>query len=218
MQDTRFASPFASQSVSNSLKRPLLVAALAAACALPLLPVQAFEGITINRTMQASDGGEPFALVRGAGSSITGDNAAQQRVKELKRSVKGDFLWFQSKGKEYIVQDPAALKRAGDAWAPMEAIGAQMGGQGAEMGRHGASMGALGAKMALAAVTFNEEKMEALGKQMEEAGKPMEAAGKKMEDLGKKMEQEQRNAERTTRGVIQESLQNGTARPVAARG
>jgi len=214
MQDTRFASPFA----SRSLKRPLLAVALAAACALPLLPVQAFEGITINRTIQAADGGEPFALVRGADSAITGDAAASKRVKELKRSVKGDFLWFRDGGKEYVVQDPAALKRVADAWAPIEAIGAQMGGQGAEMGRHGASMGALGAKMALAAVTFNEEKMEALGKQMEAAGKPMEAAGKKMEDLGKKMEQEQRNAERVTRGVIQESLKNGTAKPAPVRG
>ena len=207
-----------SRFVSRSLKQPLLLAVLACACALPLLPVQAGEGKTINYNTQVSDGGEPFALARGASSVVTGDGADSKRFKELKRSVKGDFLWFRSNGKEYIVQDPATLKRVNDAWAPMGEIGAQMGGQGAEMGRHGASMGALGARMALAAITFNEEKMEALGKQMEEAGKPMEASGKKMEELGKKMEQEQRNAERTVRGVIRESLQNGTAKPVAVRG
>ena len=210
MQDTRFAS--------RSLKRPLLLAALAAACALPLLPVQAGDGITINRTMQAADGGEPFALVRGEGSTITGNEAAQKRVKELKRSVKGDFLWFRDGGKEYVVQDPAALKRLDDAWAPMKELGAQMGGHGAEMGRQGASMGSLGASMALAAVTFNREKMEAIGKQMEDAGKPMEATGKKMEEVGKRMEQVQKDAERTARGVIRESLQNGTAKPAPARG
>ena len=218
MQDSRPAFPFA----SRSLKRPLLLAAFACACALPLLSVsvsvQAGDGISFNRTMQAADGGEPYALVRGEDSSITGDAAAQKRVKELKRSVKGDFLWFRDGGKEYVVQDPAALKRMDDAWAPMKELGAQMGGHGAEMGRQGASMGSLGAKMALAAVTFNAEKMEAIGKQMEDAGKPMEATGKKMEEVGKKMEQVQKDAERTARGVIAESLRNGTARPAPVRG
>lgn len=214
MQDTRLALPFA----SRSLKRPLLLAAFAAACALPLLPVQAGEGITINRSMQAADGGEPFALVRGSGSAITGNDVDKKRVKELQRSVKGDFFWFRDGGKEYIVQDPAALKRMDDAWAPMEQLGAQMGGHGAEMGRQGASMGSLGAKMALAAVTFNADKMEAIGKQMEDAGKPMEATGKKMEEVGKKMEQVQKDAERTARGVIRDSLRNGTAKPVPLRG
>jgi len=210
----------ASRLPSASLTRPLLLAVLACACALPLLPVQAGDSNswTVNRTMSARDGGEPFALVNGAGSVITGEDADQKRVKQLKRSVNGDFLWFRQGGKEYIVTDPATLKRVGDAWAPMQALGKEMGGQGEQMGRQGAGMGALGAKMALAAVTFNEEKMEALGKQMEDAGKPMEATGKKMEEIGKRMEAAQAAAERSVRGVIAESLRNGTAKPVVARG
>ncbi len=212
MHTSRFAS--------RSLTRPLLLAVLAGACALPLLPAHALGGdndVTISRTMTVRDGGEPFALVRDGGNVITGNDADQKRVKELKRSVKGDFLWFRDGGKEYIVQDPAALQRMDAAWAPMKELGAQMGQHGAEMGRQGGSMGSLGAKMALAAVTFNADKMEAIGKQMEDAGKPMEATGKKMEAVGKKMEGVQKEAERTARGVIAESLRNGTAKPVATR-
>ena len=208
-----------SRSASRFLKKPLLLAVLAGACALPLLPVQAGDsGISVNRTMSASDGGEPFALVRGDGSVITGEDGDRKRIKELKRSVKGDFLWFRDGGKEYIVQDPAALQRMDAAWAPMKELGTQMGQHGADMGRQGGSMGALGAKMALAAVTFNADKMEAIGKQMEDAGKPMEATGKKMEEVGKKMEAVQKDAERTARGVIRDSLKNGTAKPVTTRG
>ena len=205
---------------SSSLKQPLLLAVLACACALPLLPAQAGDSNswTVNRSMTARDGGEPFALVRDGGNVITGSDADQKRVKELKRSVQGDFFWFRQGGKEYIVTDPATIKRMGDAWAPMQALGAQMGQHGAEMGRQGGSMGSLGSKMALAAVTFNAEKMEAIGKQMEDAGKPMEATSKKMEEVGKKMEQAQKDAERAARGVIAESLRNGMAKPVTTRG
>ena len=205
---------------SSSLKQPLLLAVLACACALPLLPAQAgdSDSWSVNRTMSARDGGEPFALVRDGRNLITGSDADHKRVKEIKRSVSGDFFWFRQGGKEYIVTDPATLKRMGDAWAPMQALGAEMGQHGAEMGRQGGSMGSLGAKMALAAVTFNAEKMEAIGKQMEDAGKPMEATGKKMEEVGKRMEAAQQDAERTARGVIADSLRNGTAKPVATRG
>jgi len=211
MPTRRFAFP--------SLTRPLLLATLLAACALPLLPVQAGDsGVTVNHSRQAGDGGAPFALVQGNGSTITGDDSDKQRVKALKRSVQGDFLWFRDGGKEYIVQDPATLKRIADAWAPMKALGAEMGGQGAEMGRHGASMGALGAKMALAAVTFDGDKMEAIGKEMEDAGKPMEESGKKMEAIGKRMEAMQERAERNVRVEIAGALRNGTAKPVTTRG
>lgn len=205
---------FTSPSVVRTVKRPLMLCALAAACALPLLPVQAGEGIHVTRSAGAGDGGEPYAVVRGKDDMVAGGRADSARIKELRRSVKGDFFWFRDGGKEYLVQDPAAVKRVVDAWAPMEAIGARMGGQGAEMGRHGAAMGAAGAKMALAAITFDGDKMEALGKEMEAAGKPMEAAGKKMEDLGREMEQEQRKAERTMRAEIREALRSGTARPL----
>jgi hypothetical protein len=214
MQHCRFASH------TPDFKRSLLLCALAAACALPLLPVQAMAGEAPSRSVhvgQSRDAGIPYGLVSGNGNVIAADRTDNEHVRALARRIDGDFLWFRSGGREYIVQDAATLKRVRDAWAPVEAVGAEMGGQGAEMGRHGASMGSLGASMALAAVTMNKAKMEAIGKQMEEAGKPMEAAGKKMEVLGKKMEREKEGADRIVRGAIDEAMGRGLAKP-APRG
>lgn len=55
--------------------------------------------------------------------------------------------------------------------------------------------------------------MEAIGKKMEAAGKPMEALGKKMEVLGKEMEKESHAADKVVRGLIQEALKSGLAKP-----
>ncbi len=55
--------------------------------------------------------------------------------------------------------------------------------------------------------------MEVIGKKMEAAGKPMEALGKKMEALGKEMEKESHAADKVVRGLIQEALKSGLAKP-----
>jgi beta-lactamase regulating signal transducer with metallopeptidase domain/predicted nucleic acid-binding Zn-ribbon protein len=55
--------------------------------------------------------------------------------------------------------------------------------------------------------------MEAIGKKMEAAGKPMEALGKKMEVLGKEMEKESHAADKVVRGLIQDALKSGLAKP-----
>ena len=217
MQPTRF--PFASRTIKNAL----LLSAAAAACAAPLLGVQAApaaEGLQAVRTIHQNEGGEPYALVRpgGRGTMRTGSRFGDADLESIQRSVQGEFLWFRKDGKEYIVQDPATLERVRQAWAPMEKTGAEMEKHGAEMGRHGGAMGSLGSDMALAAVTLNRAKMEAIGKKMEEAGKPMEEIGKKMEVLGKRMEAEQAVADRATRGIINEAVAGGLAKPAPRRG
>ncbi len=55
--------------------------------------------------------------------------------------------------------------------------------------------------------------MEMIGKKMNEAGKPMEALGKKMEVLGKEMEKESHAADKVVRGLIQDALKSGLAKP-----
>jgi hypothetical protein len=204
-------------SASRTIRHALLLGAAVAACAAPLLSVHAAppgEGLQAVRSMHQTEGGEPYALV--AADSHPG-KISNTDLEGIRRSVQGEFFWFRKDGKEYIVQDAATLDRVRQAWAPLEKTGAEMEKQGKEMGRHGEAMGGFGAKMALAAVTFNQAKMEALGKQMEEAGKPMEAAGEKMEVLGKQMEAQQKEADRTTRGIINESVASGTARPAPQR-
>jgi hypothetical protein len=216
MQASRF--PFSSRSIRDAL----LISAAAAACAAPLLSVHAAppsDGLRTVRAMHRSEGGDPYALVRaGSRLNMTGNNVADADLEGVRRSVRGEFFWFRKDGKDYIVQDPATLDRVRAAWAPMEKTGAEMEQHGKEMGRHGDAMGKYGNQMALAAVTLNKDKMEAIGKQMEAAGKPMEALGKKMEALGEQMEAQQKDADRTTRGIIGEALTSGTARPAPQRG
>ncbi len=55
--------------------------------------------------------------------------------------------------------------------------------------------------------------MEAIGKKMEAAGKPMEALGQKMEVLGKEMEKHSQAADKVVRGLIQDALKSGLAKP-----
>jgi hypothetical protein len=207
---------------SCRIRHALLLSAAAAACAAPLLAVHAAppsDGLQKVHAMHRSEGGEPYALVRaGSRLNMTGDNVNSADIDAVKRRVQGEFFWFRKDGKEYVVQDAATLERVRQAWAPMEKTGAEMEKQGKEMGRHGKLMGDYGNQMALAAVTMNKTRMEAIGKQMEDAGKPMEALGEKMEVLGKQMDAQQKEADQTTRGIINEALANGAARPAPQRG
>lgn len=206
---------------SRRIKHALLLSAAAAACAAPLLAVHAepaSAGLHKVRSIHRLETGEPYALVRAdSRMSMTGNNVSSEQLEALKGSVQGEFFWFRKDGKEYIVQDAATLARVRQAWAPMEKTGAEMEKHGKEMGRHGEAMGAYGNQMAMAAVTLNKAKMEAIGKQMEEAGKPMEAIGKKMEALGERMEAQQKDADRATRGIIDEAVASGAAHQAPKR-
>ncbi|MCL1633412.1 M48 family metalloprotease [Luteimonas sp. SX5] len=57
--------------------------------------------------------------------------------------------------------------------------------------------------------------MTAISAQMEEASKPMEALGRQMEALGKQQEKLSRDADRTVRVLIDESLKTGKALPTS---
>ncbi|KQQ91936.1 hypothetical protein [Massilia sp. Leaf139] len=212
----------ARHSFTSRFKHALLLGATAAACAAPLLSVQAAppsDGVHKVRAIHRGEGGEPYALVReGTRIDMTGDHVSGADIKALKRNVQGDFFWFRKDGKDFIVQDVATLERVRQAWASMEKTGAEMERHGEEMGRHGKAMGDYGNQMAMAAVTLNKTKMEAIGKKMEDAGKPMEALGKKMEVLGEQMEAQQKDADRATRGIISEAVASGKARPAPQRG
>jgi len=202
-------------------RHAVLLGAFAAACAAPLFAVQAAppaDGARTVRIVHGSEGGEPYALVRAdARLNMTTYKVDDRDIEAIRRGIKGEFFWFRKDGKDYIVQDPALLERMRQAWAPMEKTGAEMEVHGKEMGRHGEAMGKYGSRMALAAATLNKDKMEAIGKQMEEAGKPMEALGKQMEALGEKMKAQQKDADRSTRGLIGEALASGKAQPAPRR-
>jgi hypothetical protein len=142
--------------------------------------------------------GEPYALVRDGdhGITMTGDSDDRLDVKQIRKHINGDFLWFRDDGKSWVIQDPDVLAKARAAWAPMDKLGEQMDAYGREMDRHGKAMDALGKEMNQAAVHIqpDPEKMRALNRQMDELGRKMGKLGEKMA-YAKDEERVQLNAE-----------------------
>ena len=129
---------------------------------------------------------EPYAVVRAndKNTSMTGSSDDWDDIKEAKRRIGGDFLWFREGGQAWYIQDAGVLAKVDAAWAPMNRLGAQMDVVGKEMDVHGKKMDALGKDMDVAARGFKpdedklrvvEERMEALGEEMEKLGKQMGA-------------------------------------------
>jgi hypothetical protein len=204
-------------------RRTFPILCLAAACGAGPLHAGTVAETTGPRMLRVGaehTRGDPYVLVRdGGGVTKVGPGSPDAAaIKQLKRSIGGDFLWFRDEGKAYVVQDRALLDQVALAWAPLERLGKEMEAHGEQMKQHGDVMKSLGVDMTLAAVTFRPSRMEKIGKKMEEAGKPMEAIGKKMEVLGKQMEKEGENADKVVRGLIRESLANGQARPLPRKG
>lgn len=167
----------------------------------------------VDITRGSSDG-EPYALVQqeGAGISISGnysDNAALERAK---RSHRAPFIWFRNKGQSYLIDDRDLLARADQAWQPVRTLGHEMSALGKEMNEHGQQMGKLGRQIGQQAV--RGEPTESVQRKMEAHDKPMASLGERMGKLAQRQGQASAQAERTTRSLIAESLQNGKAQPV----
>lgn len=129
---------------------------------------------------------EPYAVVRAndKNTTMTGSSDDWDDIKEAKRRIGGDFLWFREGGQAWYIQDAGVLAKVDAAWAPMNRLGAQMDVVGKEMDVHGKKMDALGKDMDVAARGFKpdegklrvvEERMEALGEEMEKLGKQLGA-------------------------------------------
>jgi beta-lactamase regulating signal transducer with metallopeptidase domain len=157
--------------------------------------------------------GDAFALVNGTEQnlSVSGNAGDWSAIREIRRSIDGEFLWFRDGGKSYVVQDREVLARAHAAYEPIERLGKQMDGYGKQMDQHGKAMDALGKEMSKAAAGIRpdearihalEREMNDLGRQMGEVGaqmgqardeerKPLEARmarlSERMNELGKQM-------------------------------
>ncbi len=127
---------------------------------------------------------DPYAIVRASdkGTTMTGSSDDWDEIKEAKRRIGGDFLWFREGGKAYYIQDAGVLARVDAAWAPMNRLGAQMDVHGKEMDVHGKKMDALGKEMDVAARGFkpDETKLRAIEGRMKALGEEMEVLGKQM--------------------------------------
>lgn len=127
---------------------------------------------------------EPYAVVRAndKNASMSGSSDDWDDIKEAKRRIGGDFLWFREGGQAWYIQDAGVLARVDAAWAPMTKLGAQMDAYGKEMDVHGKEMDALGKEMDVAARGFkpDEGKLRVVEKRMEALGEDMEKLGRQL--------------------------------------
>jgi beta-lactamase regulating signal transducer with metallopeptidase domain/phage shock protein A len=137
-----------------------------------------------RRRVHKADRVDPYAVVRAndKNTTMTGSSDDWDDIKDAKRRVQGDFLWFREGGQAYYIQDPAVLARVDAAWAPMEKLGRQMDVLGKEMDVHGKQMDALGKEMDVAARGFkpDEARVRAVEARMKSLGEEMEALGRQM--------------------------------------
>ena len=133
-----------------------------------------------------SDVAEPYAFVRGGdhGISMAGNDADLDAIKRLQTKIAGDFLWFRTGDKSYIVRDPAVLARARAAWEPLDALSREMEGYNRQMSEHDKGMQALGKEMekASAGMQMDKPKTQALERQMQDVGNRMGDIGSQMVD------------------------------------
>jgi len=138
---------------------------------------------TVRSAASRSRGGG-YALVDGDEQqlSISGDGADWQSLKQLRRNIDGEFLWFHDGGKSWIVQDRDVLARAHAAYEPLERLGRQMNVYGKEMEQHGKTMNALGKDMSQAAAGMqpDQARLQALQGRMNDLGQQMGSLGRQM--------------------------------------
>lgn len=207
---------FLSTPLSLRWKSAAALLLLGAACALPAAHA------AHNSDGSDGDGRDAYALVHRNNDDITmsGDQADLSEVRRLKKTTKGDFLYFRHDGKAWLLDDAALLARIDAAWLPTKKLGAQMDAYGRQMDQYGKVMDGYGRQMdALARKGAEDEavaqQMKALGKQMSEAGKPMHELGKQMDALGKEQGRASREADQQVRDIIREALGKGKASAVS---
>ena len=94
----------------------------------------------------------------------------------------------------------------------LAALQAQMAGIGEKMSALGDAMEAQSRQL-----EATHRPMQALSAKMAETSRPMEALGRQLGALGKQQEQLSRTADHAMKGLIEQALHNGQARPVDSR-
>lgn len=158
---------------------------------------------TVHVTQQDSREA-PYALVGEGddGFNMTGNSADWPSIKQLKRSIKGEFLWFRDGGKTWIVQDRDTLAKAHAAWEPVNRLGEQMDAYGKEMDTHGKAMEAIGKEMEQAAAGMqpDEARVRELERKMNELGRQMSGLGQQIGKAGSDSERDRLNDKMNTLG------------------
>jgi beta-lactamase regulating signal transducer with metallopeptidase domain len=105
-------------------------------------------------------------------------------IADMRQTFKRDFIWFRDGDKAYVIQDPAIVAKASEAWEPSNRISKAMDEQGRKMDSHGKVMDAIGLRMdakTREAESGPTREMERQHRQIEQLGRQQEAIGRRME-------------------------------------
>ena len=113
----------------------------------PPLPPHDASGLRGHHVSIAvhADAGEGFALLDGDAVIVDGSDVDLAAARRLQRDGM-PTMWFRRGDKAYLIDDPAYVKRAKAAYAPVDALARQQGELGGKQGALGGKQGALGAQ------------------------------------------------------------------------
>jgi len=128
------------------------------------------------------DDEQRFVIVTGKSDSLTmsGSTEDARHVEKLRKTIPGDFIWFQRDEKSYVIRDQATIDRARKLWAPQEELGKKQ----EELGKQ----------------------QEALGKQQEELGAQMEKIHVNVPDMTAELDKLKAELKKLSSGATVEQV------------
>jgi beta-lactamase regulating signal transducer with metallopeptidase domain len=128
------------------------------------------------------DDEQRFVIVSGKTDALTmsGSTDDARHVEKLRKSITGDFIWFQRDEKSYVIRDQATIDRARKLWAPQDEIGKKQ----EELGKQ----------------------EEALGKQQEELGAKMEQIHVNVPDMTAELDKLKAELKKLSAGATAEQV------------
>jgi beta-lactamase regulating signal transducer with metallopeptidase domain len=151
------APPPIAAGVSGGIPGGVVAGVVPIAPVAPLMPPPAWRAQTSHSTSYARgysysygyDDNQRFVIVTGKSDSLTmsGSTEDAHHVEKLRKSIPGDFIWFQRDEKSYIIRDQATIDRAKQLWAPQDELGRQQDELGKQQDALGKQQDELGAKM-----------------------------------------------------------------------
>jgi beta-lactamase regulating signal transducer with metallopeptidase domain len=136
------------------------------------------------------DDNQRFVIVSGKTDSLTMSGSVEdaEHVEKLRKTISGDFLWFERDEKSYIIRDQATIDRARKLWEPQEDLGKKQEALGKQQEALGIQQEELGAKMeqvriSIPDMTADLDKLKAELKQLSSSA-TMEQIGNIQSEIG----------------------------------
>jgi beta-lactamase regulating signal transducer with metallopeptidase domain len=131
-----------------------------------------------------------FVIASGNTDSLTmsGSTDDARMVEELRKTIPGDFIWFERDGKSYLIREQATIDRARKFWAPQEELSKKQEELGKQQDALGKQQEEIGAKMEQVRVrvpdmTADLDKLKAELKQLGSSA-TMEQMGEIQSEIG----------------------------------